>query len=384
MFELLKKKFSDFVEKISKKEIEKPQTEEEKKEIETIAEKEEPTEKTETLIDHEEKTETPIETKKEPEKEKIIEKTTFQKIETTAETSRELKTEVSITSAIKSIFSSQVELTEKDLESFLEELELSLLEADVEQNTAEKICEEIKKNFVGKKFAKKDLNDFLKTEIKKILKNLMQTEKIDFLKKVSEKKPFVVLMLGPNGAGKTTTIAKLASFLQKNNKTVLLAAADTFRAASIEQLEKHASNLNVKVIKQNYGSDPTAVAFDSVSAAKAKGIDVVLIDSAGRQETNKNLLGELQKIVRVIKPDLKLYVGESYSGQALLQQASEFDKQLNLDGFILTKLDVDPKGGTTISLLYNLKKPILFIGTGQEYFHLEEFNLEKILEKIIG
>jgi len=164
----------------------------------------------------------------------------------------------------------------------------------------------------------------------------------------------------------------------------VLAAAVTFRAASIEQIEKHAEKLGVRVVKHQYGADPAAVAFDAIKAAESKKIDVVLIDSAGRQETNKNLMEELKKIVRVAKPDLKLYVGEAFTGQALLNQATEFDKHLGLDGFVLTKIDTDTKGGTAISLLYKLKKPVVFIGTGQRYEDLVEFKPEYILDRVIS
>lgn len=277
-----------------------------------------------------------------------------------------------------------MELKESDLAELLEELELSLLEADVEQDTAAEICAEIKKELAGKKIATgKQLNELVKEEIKKILQKMMGVEKIDLNSRMQKKKPFVMLFLGPNGAGKTTTIAKLTFLLQSRGKSVIWAAADTFRAASIEQLEKHSEKLKVRVIKHNYGADPAAVAFDAVKAAEAGKIDVVLIDSAGRQETNRNLMEELKKIVRVAKPDLKIYVGESFTGQALLQQASEFNEALGLDGFVLTKIDCDVKGGTTISLLYKLKKPILFVGTGQEYRDLQEFDSEFVLGKII-
>ena len=209
----------------------------------------------------------------------------------------------------------------------------------------------------------------------------METEHINVLD--IKKKPLKILFLGPNGAGKTTSIAKLANYFMKNDKTVILAAGDTFRAAAIDQIEEHAKKLGVKLIKHNYGSDPTAVAFDAVKAAEAKGIDVVLIDSAGRQDTNKNLLDELKKMQRVIKPDLKLYVGEAYTGQALLQQATEFNNKIGIDGFILTKIDTDVKGGTAISLLYTLKKPIVFVGTGQRYEDLLEFKPEFIIDRIL-
>lgn len=348
MFELLKKKFGEFVEKVSKKE----------------------------------------QTAEQPavEKPEFVEgnlglKQDSGKIE--AVSAKELKPKISIQTAVKHILSGEISLTEKDLKEMLEEFEFSLLEADVEFETAKKICSILNEKLVGKKFQKKELNEILKKEIIESLLEIMETPQINLIELSNEKKPLILLFLGPNGSGKTTTIAKIASFFQKNGKTVLLAAADTFRAASIEQLEVHAQKLGLKVIKQKYGSDPTAVAFDAVAAAKSKGIDIVLIDSAGRQETNKNLLAELEKLARVIKPDLKIYIGESYSGQALLQQSKEFNEKLELDCFILTKTDVDSKGGTILSLIYNLKKPVLFIGTGQEYNDLKEFDEKKFVKKIV-
>lgn len=299
---------------------------------------------------------------------------------------RELKTKIKARSKITSVFKRYVELRESDLTDLLFELELSLLEADVNQDSAKAICEKIKTDLVGKKIPKgEDFDTFIQEEIKKILAEVMQTEKIDLLQKISEKKekPFVILFLGPNGAGKTTSISKLTQFLQNNKLQVIWSASDTFRAAAIEQLEKHASKLKTRVVKHTYGSDPAAVAFDAIEAAKAANIDVVLIDSAGRQETNKNLMGELQKIARIAKPDLKIFVGEALAGKSLLDQAHSYNEFLPLDGFILTKIDTDAKGGTAISLLHELKKPILYIGTGQEYKDFQEFTSEYILDRIV-
>lgn len=194
----------------------------------------------------------------------------------------------------------------------------------------------------------------------------------------------VVGLLGPNGAGKTTSIAKLASHFKEKGLKVVLASSDTFRAGSIEQLEKHAERLKLPVVRHQYGSDPAAVAFDAVASAKAKGADVVLIDSAGRLETDKNLMRELEKIVRVVKPDLKIYVGEALAGQSMLDQALKFDELLSLDGFILTKIDCDVKGGASISILFKIKKPIFFLGVGQEYKDLIAFSPKFILDRVIA
>ena len=300
------------------------------------------------------------------------------------EEKRELKAKAGIAEKLKGLVLGKIKIRGEDTEEFFEELELSLLEADVEQEAAFGIVSEMRKNIVGREIpSNRNFGDFLKEEIKKALLKIMETEKIDFWKMVEAKKPFVILFLGPNGAGKTTTIAKIAFALKQRGKSVVIAAADTFRAASIEQIEMHAERIGVKVVKQGYGADPAAVAFDAIAAAKARGIDVVLIDSAGRQETNKNLMQELKKIERVAKPDLKVYVGESFTGQALIGMAEQFNKEIGLDGFCLTKIDADVKGGTAISLLYRLKKPILFVGVGQDYADLAEFSPEFIINRIL-
>jgi fused signal recognition particle receptor len=301
------------------------------------------------------------------------------------EDKRELKASIGAGGKIKGLIFGGVEIGEKDIAGLLEELELSLIESDVEQDAAREIVKQIRISLIGKKVSSKGLDEYLSGEIKRILTEMMATEQINVLEsaKKKEQKPYRILMLGPNGAGKTTSIAKLTRYFQKNNMSCIWAAGDTFRAAAIDQLEEHAKRLNVRMIKQQYGADPAAVAFDAIRAAEASKTDVVIIDSAGRQETNKNLMEELKKMERVAKPDLKIYVGEAYAGQGLLDQASEFNEAIGIDGFILTKIDTDAKGGTTISLLYKLKKPILFVGTGQGYDDLREFSPEFILKRII-
>lgn len=296
---------------------------------------------------------------------------------------RELKAKVSLTSKVKKFFTGKIKIEEKDVKDFLEEFELALMEADVEQETSARIVEGIKEDLVGKEITGKNITEVLKKEIASILEKLMQVEGIDLNQRIAEKKPFVILFLGPNGAGKTTSIAKIAFKFKEQGKTVILAAADTFRAASIEQIEKHSQRLGARLVKHKYGSDPAAVAFDAVKAAEAKNIDLVLIDSAGRQETNVNLMNELKKIDRVVKPDLKLFVGEAMAGNSLYEQAKEFKEKIGFDGFILTKIDTDAKGGTAISLISGLQKPVVFVGTGQGYKDLVEFTPKFITERII-
>ena len=439
MFDLLKKKLGNFAQKVKTK-IDKKETqappEEEAQQPEPVKEAEPEKKATETPRKDEEKITEPTaaekpapikETPEEPKPEQPIEETTTQPaekpvliqekpkpvqeptkiqeqeeqntiektiaieepepIEKPVEDKRELKAKVSITGKLKAAITGTVKLEEKDLKDLLWELELALLEADVEQTTSEEICREIKQKLTEKELPKgKSIEDTIKKEIAKILEGMMQTEKRNISKEAKEKKdkPYKILFLGPNGAGKTTSMAKLTHYMKSQGLSVIWAAGDTFRAASIEQLEKHAQKLDVRVIKHQYGADPAAVAFDTVKAAKSKKTDIVMIDSAGRQETNKNLIGELQKVVRVVQPDLKIYVGEAYTGQAILHQAKEYDKAIGIDGFILTKIDCDSKGGTTISLLYKIKKPILFVGTGQEYEDLQEFEPSFVLERIIS
>jgi fused signal recognition particle receptor len=295
---------------------------------------------------------------------------------------RELKAKVSLKSKVKKFFTGRIKIEEKDIKEFLDEFELSLLESDVEQETAKEIVEGIKKELIGKEI-QGNVTQALKREIALVLEKVMNVPQINLEEKLKEKKPFIILFLGPNGAGKTTSIAKIAFRFKEKGKKVILSASDTFRAASIEQIEKHAEKLGVRLIKHKYGSDPAAVAFDAVNAAKAKGIDLVLVDSAGRQETNVNLMNELKKIDKVIKPDLKLFVGEAMAGNSLLEQAKEFNEKIGFDGFILTKIDSDTKGGTAISLISTLKKPVLFVGTGQSYKDLIEFTPRFLTQRII-
>ncbi|MCD6434374.1 MAG: signal recognition particle-docking protein FtsY [Candidatus Diapherotrites archaeon] len=314
-----------------------------------------------------------------------VKKKTTKASKESAKESKELTPKLSIKTKLKAAITKQIEISESELVPLLEELELSLIEADVEQNTAEKICNEIKERLLNKKIPAKDVEKFIKNEIREIIKELISVGSFDLIEiiKGKKEKPFKILFLGPNGSGKTTTIAKIAYLLKERGMSSIMAAADTFRAASIEQLAEHAEKLGVRIVKHQYNADPAAVAFDAVKAAEANKIDVVLIDSAGRQETNRNLIEELKKISRVVQPDLKIFVGETIAGQNLLQQAREFDEALNLDAFILTKLDCDAKGGTLISLLYNLKKPVLFIGVGQSYEDLIKFDEEEIVNRII-
>ena len=288
--------------------------------------------------------------------------------------------------AITSLISRDIEISSSDVSELLSNLELELLESDVELGVAESIRAELESKLVGSKVKKSGLNDFIKNAIRETLVGMMSSENafdiLDFVDK--SEKPVKMVFLGLNGTGKTTTIAKVAHLLMQHKYKVVLAAADTFRAAAIEQMEVHAERLQVELIKRDYGSDPTSVAYDAIGYAKAHGIDVVLIDTAGRQDTNVNLINELKKIERVIKPDLKLYIGESIAGSSVVEQVSTFNSEVGINGVILTKLDCDPKGGTILSITKATGIPVVYIGTGQKYEDLEKFDAEKMVERILS
>ena len=213
--------------------------------------------------------------------------------------------------------------------------------------------------------------------------------KMDLIQKIKVKRearggPFVIVFLGINGTGKTTTVAKMAHLLRKNGISVVLAAGDTHRAGAIEQLTQHAEKLSLKVISQRYGADPSAVARDAVDYGRKHHIDAVLIDTAGRMQTAKNLMDEISKIVRVVKPDVKLFIGDSLAGNDTINQSREFFQYTNFDGAILTKTDADAKGGAAISIVHITSKPIVYLGVGQDYDNIITFDSDKFLESIFG
>ncbi len=273
-------------------------------------------------------------------------------------------------------------ISEEYFEEIFSDLEFSLLENNVAIDVVEKIKAELKKELVGEEVKKEEIEEKIKESLKNSVSTILK-EPFDLIEKIKGKEgSFVIVFFGINGCGKTTTIAKVANLLLKNNISCVLAASDTFRAASIEQLEKHASNLGVKVIKSNYGADPASVAFDAIKHANSRGIKAVLIDTAGRMHTKADLMREMEKICRVAKPDLKIFVAESITGNDAVQQAKNFDETVGVDAVILTKADVDEKGGTAISISYVLKKPILFLGVGQGYGDLRKFRKEGFLKSI--
>lgn len=268
------------------------------------------------------------------------------------------------------------EINEQQFEDLFWEMEVALLENNVAMEVIEKIKNDLKSELVGKPIKRTAITKTIMGALKNSIDELFVNAEFDFLEKLKSKKPYVVCFVGINGSGKTTTIAKVTKMLQDEGLGVVLAAADTFRAAAIDQLQTHADNLGVKLIKHDYGADPAAVAFDAVEHGKAKGLDVVLIDTAGRMHSNVNLLDEMKKIMRVANPDMKIFVGESITGNDCVEQAKKFDEVVGLDGIILSKADVDDKGGAALSVSYVTGKPILYLGVGQEYKDIKKFDKE--------
>ncbi|MCD6368044.1 MAG: signal recognition particle-docking protein FtsY [Candidatus Aenigmarchaeota archaeon] len=420
MFGFLKKKIKEGIKKITKKVEEKEPLPAESKAEEKLKTEEQPKESTKEVVKTPRKEKTKKETvttkpekrkkkktkeqeeiKKKEEIKEILEKTepeesktTKKKIEQEVPEKKEIKERKEVEKEsekpaekpkpkrrILGFGTKRIE--EKDIEDVLWDFQISLLESDVALETAEKICDDLKKSLVGREVKKKEIEKVVEETIRNSIKEILDLKGMDIENEIKNKKPYLILFLGFNGSGKTTTIARLAHLLKKNGFSVIMAAADTWRAAAIDQLEKHGKNLGIPVIKHKYGADAAAVVYDAVQHAKSKGIDVILADTAGRSHTNTNLMEELKKICRVNNPDLKILVVDSLTGNDAIEQARAFDSAVGIDAIILTKMDVNEKGGAALSVTHTIKKPILFIGTGQGYEDLEKFDSEKMIKALL-
>lgn len=281
------------------------------------------------------------------------------------------------------------ELNEKDIEEFLFELEISLLESDVASEVIDTIKLDLKNQLIGSKVSKNEIEKFVKDSLISSISSLFDAAgKVDLFEKINEKKktgePFLILFVGINGTGKTTSLAKIAYMLQQAKYSIVVAAADTFRAGAIEQLREHTNRLNLKLIAQNYNSDPAAVARDAVLYAKSHKTDCVLIDTAGRMQTSKNLMEQIGKITKVVNPDFKIFVGDSLAGNDTVNQAREFFEHVKFNGSILTKSDADAHGGAALSIVKITSTPVMYVGVGQEYADLKPFDKEVFLETVFG
>ncbi len=285
-----------------------------------------------------------------------------------------LKSDQPLVEESKGLFAKKI--SEKKLDEVLFDLEMALMESDVATPVVSKIKEYIKEELLDAKVDRKtDLDELIEHALMSSINRVLSTQRFDFDKFIRErKKPIVIMFVGVNGTGKTTAIGRIAYKLKNEHVSCVLAAGDTFRAGAIEQLTKHADNLGLKVIKNKAGSDPASVAYDALEHARARMKDVILLDTAGRMQTNINLMDEMKKIKRVANPDLILFVGDSLAGNDAVVQAQKFDEAVGVDGAILTKIDADAKGGAALSIAYTIGKPILFIGTGQDYGDLIPFD----------
>jgi fused signal recognition particle receptor len=275
-------------------------------------------------------------------------------------------------------------IEEKDIVPVLSDIQTGLLESDVAVEVAEKITDDLKSALVGKSIPRGQLEQTIKESMRKSVFEILNQPDQDMFKLAKTKKPLKVIFLGFNGTGKTTSIAKLAHKFKAAGFRPVMAAGDTFRAAAIDQLEEHGRRLGVDVIKQKYGSDSAAVIFDAIKAAEARGYDVVLADTAGRSHANLNLMDEIKKIIRVNKPDLKVLVIDSLTGNDAVEQARTFNEAVGVDGVIMTKADVYEKGGAVLSTAWAIKKPILYIGVGQGYDDLQPFDPKKVADGLLA
>jgi fused signal recognition particle receptor len=278
-------------------------------------------------------------------------------------------------------------LSDSDIEEFFAETESGMLEANVALEVVDFLRQRLKDNLAEKQAKRFGAKDAVRSAFEDSLYDVVNQGELDLeavIKKAkSEGRPACLIFLGFNGSGKTTSIAKLAHYLKERGHTPVIAAADTFRAASIEQLEVHGEKLGVKVIKHQYGADSAAVVFDAVKFAKTKGHDIVLADTAGRSHADKNLMDELSKVVRVNKPDLRVLVVDSLTGNDAVEQAKTFQKAAGVDAIVLTKIDVNKKGGAILSVCYAIKKPILFLGTGQDYENIQMFEPRRFVRELL-
>ena len=389
MFDFLKKKISAWIGK-------KPQEEEKKgKKAKTSKASEKKTKKTKefkrtdvTVIKEEIKDELKDEIKKQPETKTINEKEIEAEVDEIiedaehTEVNEEKKEEGNFfTKLLKKISSHK--LTQEDFDDAFQDLEITLLENNVALEAVDKIRDKLSSELVGFEVKKAEAELRIIQALKDAILSVL-IEPPNLIQKIKEKKkdPFVIVFFGINGTGKTTSIAKLSYLLQKQGISSVLVAADTFRAASIEQLNTHAERLKVPIVAHDYNADPAAVAFDAIQYAKKHNIQVVLIDTAGRMYTKANLIKEMEKIIRVSKPDLKIFVGESITGNDAVDQCKTFNEAIGIDGIILSKADVDEKAGTILSVSHVTGRPIYFLGTGQNYEDLTPFTKKTVLKNL--
>ncbi len=396
--EIKKEERKSKIEKEDAKPVEEKVIEKPKEEIKQL---EEPEKKIkEEIKPVEKKTKTPIEKKKQPEtspvkpkrkkispekkkRDEDIEKQIEKSIETELE--HTLRTRKSIGETFKTTKKAGKIISEEKLDDLLWELEIGLLESDVAYSVIESIKKDIKEEIKNISIERKRIGEVVEEVLRNAISHVLKSNDFDFFEFIKDKeKPIVIMFIGVNGSGKTLSIAKVATMLKNKGISSVMAAGDTFRAGAIEQLGIHADNVGCKIVKHGPGADPAAVAYDAIEHAKAKHKDIVLLDTAGRVQTNINLMDEMAKIKRVAKPDLIIFVGDALSGNDAVEQAKRFNEIVGIDGVILTKVDTDAKGGSALSVAYTIGKPLLFIGVGQKYDDQIPFDPDWMIENIFG
>ena len=317
--------------------------------------------------------------KRQEEIDKQIEKTIEAELEHT------LRTRKSIEEIVKTEKKPTLAISDEKLDDLLWDLEIGLLESDVAYSVIESIKKDIKEELKNASVERGKIGEVVETVLKNAISHVLKSNELDFKEFIDKHdKPVVIMFIGVNGSGKTLSIAKIATMLKKMGYSCVMAAGDTFRAGAIEQLSIHAEKVGVKIIKHGPGADPAAVAYDAINHAKAKHKDLVLLDTAGRVQTNINLMDEMAKIKRVAKPDLIIFVGDALSGNDAVDQAKRFNEVVGINGVILTKVDTDAKGGSALSVAYTIGKPLLFVGIGQGYEDQIPFDPEWMIKNIFG
>jgi len=270
------------------------------------------------------------------------------------------------------------------LEDLMWDIEMGLLESDVAAPVAAEIITNVKEELLEKRVKRGvELGDAVEAAIRhSVVKVLNTASPVNFDEVLNGPKPVVIMFVGVNGTGKTTAIARIAYRLVKMKRSCVLAAGDTFRAGAVEQLQRHADRLGLRLIKHRPGSDPAAVAYDAIEHARARGRDIVLVDTAGRMQTNANLMDEMKKIKRVAQPKMIIFVGDALAGNDAVEQATKFNEAVGIDAAILTKIDADAKGGAALSIAYAVGKPVLFVGTGQDYKDLMPFDAKWMVDRL--
>lgn len=293
--------------------------------------------------------------------------------------------EPGLASRVGSLARGKVVIDEDDLEGPLQDLRFALLEADVAMETADTILDRVREELVGEtKAITSSTSGVVRDALQDALLEVLSVGQFDFEDRLAAaEKPVTIVFTGVNGVGKTTTIAKLARRLEAQGLSTVLANGDTYRAGANEQIQEHADRLDLKLISHEQGGDPTAVIYDAVEYAEANDIDVVLGDTAGRLHTSQDLMAQLEKIDRVVAPDLTLFVDEAVAGKDAVNRATEFDEAAAIDGAILTKADADAQGGAAISIAHVTGQPILYLGTGQDYDDLERFDPEAVVQRLV-